>query len=359
LVSDARSLGGRLAGHLPARPDFLLAWPETPGEDCGTTPDTVRASRTARRPASRVPAPPASDNHDDALALLRRGLRLHTRLDYMGGVCGPWAIDHNSATAIWLHLVTRGDGYAHSPAWPRPLHLEEGDLVLFLPHARRHYLAYSAGAPVFGAPGAAKVPLEDGPTGLVCALIELVTPNSPLWRALPAEIVLRRGEGGGPLARLVELIVAEALTPGFASESLIERLFDACFVLVLRHCVEAGLVRAGALAAFQDRRVARVLGLMHAEPARAWTVNDLAATAGVSRTVLNERFTTVVGSAPMEYLAALRMHLAATWLVQPGTSVEAVAARCGYDSASAFSRMFRRHRGMSPGAWRRRRGAPA
>lgn len=303
-----------------------------------------------------MPKRAAEQDPDDALTLLRRGLRLHARLDYVGGVCGPWAIEHNSATAIWFHLVTKGDCYAHSPAWPAPLHLGEGDLVLFLPHAPRHSLAYSGAEPVFDAPGAAKVPLDAGSTGFVCGLIELVTPNSPLWHALPDNIVIRRNEGGGQLPRLVELIVAEARAPGFASESLIERLFDACFVLILRHCIQAGRVRAGALAAFQDRRVARVLGLMHEHPARAWTVSELAARAGISRTVLNERFASVVGSAPMEYLAALRMHLAATWLVEPGASLEAVAARCGYESASAFSRMFRRHHGVSPGAFRRHEG---
>jgi len=303
-----------------------------------------------------VPRVTTTDDHDDALTYLRRGLRLHARLDYVGGVCGPWAIDHNSPSAVWFHLVTHGAGYVHSPTWPQPLRLAEGDLVLFLPHAPRHYLAHSAAEPQFGAPGAAKVPLKDSPTGLVCGLIELVTPISPLWLALPGEIVIRRQESGGALAQLMELIVTEARAPGFASESLIERVFDACFVLVLRHCIESGLVRAGALAAFQDRRVARALGLMHAEPARAWTVNELAAKVAVSRTVLNERFAAVVGSSPMKYLTALRMHLAAGWLLEAGASVAAVAERCGYDSASAFSRSFSHHHGVTPGAWRRRRG---
>jgi AraC-like DNA-binding protein len=300
-----------------------------------------------------VPNQPADSHGDDALAYLRRGLRLHARLDYLGDVCGPWAIDHNSASAIWFHLVTKGDGYAHSPAWQAPLPLYAGDLILFMPHAPRHYLAYSPDPPVFNAPGAAKVPLDEGTTGFVCGLIELVTPKSPLWLALPGEIVIRRGEGRGALAELLALIVTEARAPAFASESLIERLFDACFVLILRHCIDTGLVRAGAIAAFQDRRIARVLGLIHDEPARAWTVDELAARAGVSRTVLNERFVTVVGHAPMQYLAAFRMHLAGTWLHETGASIEDVAARCGYDSVSAFSRMFRRHHGASPGSWRR------
>lgn len=126
-------------------------------------------------------------------------------------------------------------------------------------------------------------------------------------------------------------------------------------MLILRHCIERGLARSGVHAAFQDRALASVLGAIHAEPARARSVSELAARAGLSRTVLNERFSAVVGSAPIEYLRAWRMQVAAEWLLDRGASLDAVAARCGYESASAFSRMFKRHHGVAPSARRRGR----
>ena len=305
--------------------------------------------------ASTMSTPPTEGDQGHGLTHFLRGLRLHARLDYVGGVCGRWAIDHNSDRAIWFHLVTKGDGFVHSPAWSAPLRLGEGDLVLFLPHAPKHYLAYSTDPPEFGLPGAAKVPLAEGSTGFVCGLIELAEPTSPIWRALPGEIVVRASEAGAELAQLLRLVTEEARAARAASHALIERLFDACFVLILRHCIERGLARSGVLAAFQDRALASVLGAIHAEPARAWSVSELAARAGLSRTVLNERFSAVVGSAPIEYLTAWRMQLAAEWLLDRGASLDAVAARCGYESASAFSRMFKRHHGVAPSAWRRGR----
>jgi AraC-like DNA-binding protein len=305
-----------------------------------------------QRSAATVSAPSPPGDLDDALTRLLGALHLRARLDYVGGVCGRWAIDHNSATAIWFHLVTKGDGFVHGSAWPAPLRLNEGDLLLFLPHAPKHYLAWSADKPAFGLPGAAKVPLQQGSTGFVCGSIELSQPDAPLWRALPGDILVRTHDGGNVLQQLVGLILAEAKAPGFASHALIERLFDACFVLILRHCIEAGQVRAGVFAAFQDRRLAVVLGLLHAEPARAWTVHELAERAGLSRTVLNERFASVVGVAPIEYLTAWRMQLAAEGLRARDASIVRVAERCGYDSASAFSRMFKRHHGVPPGAYR-------
>jgi len=80
----------------------------------------------------------------DALTSLVNALNLHAKLVYSGGVCGRWLMDHNSETSVWFHLVSKGQGFVHSPRWPTPLALDSGDLVLFLPHAARHFLSYSA-----------------------------------------------------------------------------------------------------------------------------------------------------------------------------------------------------------------------
>jgi AraC-like DNA-binding protein len=352
--NDRDYLRDRLETCSSVAPGAALALPETP-EFVPGRPQWWIIRSAWRIAAMSTPGPP--DEMDDALTRLLRGLRMHARLDYVGGVCSPWAIDHNSATAIWFHLVTKGDSFVHSGTWPSPQRLDEGDLILFLPHAPKHYLAWSTDTPVFGLPGAAKVPLQEGSTGFVCGLFELAHPQAAMWRALPGEILVRAHAGGDGLAQLVRLILAEAKDPGFASRSLIERLFDSSFVLILRHCVETKQVRAGVFAAFQDRALAKVLGLMHAEPARAWTVPELAERAALSKTVLNERFAAVVGVAPMHYLAAWRMQCAGEWLLARGASIGQVAERCGYESASAFSRMFKRHHGVSPGAYRRGLGS--
>lgn len=295
----------------------------------------------------------------DVLSPLFQNLRLHARIDYIGGVCGRWAIDHNSPHAVWFHLVTKGDGWVHTPAWPAPLRVGEGDLVAFMPHAACHYLSWSPDECEFGVPGAARTSFDEGSTAFVCAAIELESPTALLWRLLPAELLLRRADAGTSLAALVGIIVDEARTQAPASAVLIEHLCDAFFVLILRHCLAHALCDRAVLAALRDARLEQVLNLMHREPARAWTLRELCRQAGVSRSALNERFTALVGCPPMDYLTRWRLRLAADWLRELGMSVERVAERCGYESVSAFSRAFKRHHGAAPGALRRAGGSQA
>jgi AraC-like DNA-binding protein len=91
---------------------------------------------------------------------------------------------------------------------------------------------------------------------------------------------------------------------------------------------------------------------IHAAPERRWTVPDLAATAAVSRSLLDERFRLVLGLSPIRYLTEWRMHIAEELLATTSTGIAAIARRVGYDSEEAFSRAFKRRQGVSPSAWR-------
>ncbi|MFZ2170173.1 MAG: helix-turn-helix transcriptional regulator [Methylococcaceae bacterium] len=137
------------------------------------------------------------------------------------------------------------------------------------------------------------------------------------------------------------------------NDSVVERLCDSLFVLVIRYCIEERLVREGVFAALQDRRLAIVLGLMHQYPWHPWTIPELCSRAGVSKTVLSEEFAAFIGQSPIEYLIAWRLQIAAHWLLEPSMTVEKVTERCGYNSVPAFSKAFKRYFGQSPGSFRR------
>ncbi|TAL48345.1 MAG: AraC family transcriptional regulator [Methylovulum sp.] len=289
----------------------------------------------------------------DALTPLVNALNLHAKLVYSGGVCGHWLMDHNSDTSVWFHLVSKGRGWLYTPGRETPLPLDSGDLILFLPHAARHFLSYSGEHLPCDAADNRMSSWADGESGFVCGEIELAAPKSLLWQALPAEIVIKKNQAGDILTRLIELIISEAAGQRFGSESMVERLCDSLFVLVIRYCIEEGLVQAGVFAAMQDKRLVTVLGLIHEQPWHPWTVAELCTRAGLSKTVLSEKFSALIGSSPIEYLIAWRLQIAACRLKEPGMSVERVAERCGYDSVPAFSKAFKRYFGVSPGAFRR------
>lgn len=280
-------------------------------------------------------------------------LNLKARLIYAGGVCGRWGIDHNSDTAIWFHLLTKGCTWVHYPSRTDRTALEEGDVIVFLPHAERHYLSHSPDELRFDDPHARKTSYEEGTSAFVCALIDPGGPKANVWRTLPAEILVRKREAGSILADLTRHAIDESRQQRFGSFALIERLCDSIFVLMLRHAIERGMFGEGMLGAMQDRRVETALSLIQREPWHPWTVASLGARVGLSRTTLTARFAELVGCAPGEYLTKWRMQLAANCLAESRMGLELVAERCGYCSVSAFSRAFKRHYGVAPGEYRR------
>ena len=110
--------------------------------------------------------------------------------------------------------------------------------------------------------------------------------------------------------------------------------------------------RGGWLASLEDPVVGRALKLLHGSPFEDWTVERLAKEAGVSRSILADRFTDAIGQPPMRYLAHWRLQLAADLVRSTDLGIGEIASRVGYESEAAFSRAFKRHHGKAPGAWR-------
>ena len=101
--------------------------------------------------------------------------------------------------------------------------------------------------------------------------------------------------------------------------------------------------------------LARVLAALHAQPAHAWTAEELAGQAFLSRSAFAERFVRVLGVPPMSYLTRWRMLLAARRLRESPDTLAEIGATVGYESESTFSRAFAREMGVAPGAFRRDR----
>jgi AraC-like DNA-binding protein len=112
--------------------------------------------------------------------------------------------------------------------------------------------------------------------------------------------------------------------------------------------------RGGWLAAARDPVVGAALAQLHGDPARAWTVGDLAGEVGASRSVLVERFARFLGERPVAYLTRWRLQLAARRLETTKDTVVAIAMDVGYRSEASFNRAFKRQFGVPPGRYRNR-----
>jgi len=129
---------------------------------------------------------------------------------------------------------------------------------------------------------------------------------------------------------------------------------EALFIETLRCYVEQLPPEAmGWLAGARDPVVGSALALLHRQPRHPWTVAELAAKVGASRSVLAERFARFLGEPPLTYLARWRMQLAARLLHTTQKTISHVATDVGYESEAAFNRAFKREFGVPPAQYRR------
>jgi AraC-like DNA-binding protein len=193
-------------------------------------------------------------------------------------------------------------------------------------------------------------------TRMVCGFLESSEfLSSPVFRTLPPLLIDRTGDDkvSAVITSTVQeiLVLADTAAPG--SEIMLGRLMELLFIeVVRRYAARLPANATGWFAALNDPLVGRALQFVHAEPARRWTVDDLAREAGASRTVLAERFNEVLGQAPIEYVTNWRMQLAAERIRNSADSFAVIAADVGYGSLPAFSRAFKRVTGTTPGQWR-------
>lgn len=179
---------------------------------------------------------------------------------------------------------------------------------------------------------------------------------SPLF----AEDLMAKPEGGSatPASAAVKARIFRQGCAG--SESVLAKLSELMFIeVVRRHMESMPAERAGWLAGLRDPFVGRALALMHGSPTHDWTIGELGKKVGLSRSVLAERFTDLLGMPPMQYLARWRMQIAASILSDASTNIASIAEEIGYESEAAFSRAFKKLVGVPPSEWRRRTPASA
>ena len=202
-------------------------------------------------------------------------------------------------------------------------------------------------------------PYDTADTAIVCGFLGCdLRPFNPLVEALPRLMHLRADGEDSWIASFVRQAVAESHARRPGGEAMLARMSEMMFVDAVRRFADQQPEHGtGWLAGLRDRFVGRVLALMHEQPERPWTLDELGQQVGLSRSALHDRFVEVVGVAPMQYLTQWRMQAASRMLLESQAGVASIALEVGYESEAAFSRAFKRFVGQPPGAWRRAREA--
>jgi AraC-like DNA-binding protein len=150
------------------------------------------------------------------------------------------------------------------------------------------------------------------------------------------------------LAQLVRMVGEEAAAGKAGQTLVLERLIEILLIEALRN-VPGESVPPGLLRGLADARIATALRLIHEKAHQSWTIASLARASGMSRSAFFDRFTRTVGVRPMAYLQTWRMAIARDLLENHDLSMDEVAQKVGYSSASTFSTAFSRQIGMPPG----------
>lgn len=306
----------------------------------------------------------------DVLSDILGALRLRGSLYFSTEFGRPWGLRVPGLERVArFHLVVRGTTWVRVVPDDTLVRLETGDLVL-IPHGAEHVLADTPdtpcrtvdevveaagftgeGALVYGDAGD-----DGGPTRLVCGHFAFDDAfDHPFLDQLPSALVVRWNEAvqGSPLEGIFRFITREVQEARPGHDEVVRRLSEVLFVQAVRFWADTADHDQGILAALADRGLGQALTAIHREPARRWTVDDLARKAAMGRTAFAQRFSAVVGETPHQYLTLWRIQHARRLLAESHLTLERIALRVGYESAASFSRAFKNAVGSPPGAYRR------
>jgi len=332
----------------------------------------------------------------DVLSDVLRVVRLSGSVFFTADFSLPWAIESpipeklasavipQAECVVLFHILV--DGQCEVACQGHPLMtMESGDVVVF-PRGDQHTMRSHGSVkptPILSvfSPGQYDEPpqLSHGGGGstsrFVCGYLNCDQRFSPLVEALPTMLLVRSrddysaieavdAKGSRPtvvpqgsgtwLGTTLKFTINEARAARPGNAAMLGRLTELMFVEILREYMQRlPASEGGWLAAVNDVHVGKALRLMHTDPVHDWSVEELAKEVAISRSVFAQRFTELLGEAPMRYLANWRMQLAKQMLRDGAGNVQEVATRVGYDSEAAFNRAFKRATGSPPAAWRK------
>lgn len=297
--------------------------------------------------------------------LLQAGLR--RRLLDLRALSPSTALRFPCDRSMGLHMVAQGQAYIHPRDGGDVLVLHAGDIAV-MARGFDHVLATHEGpvdlakvAIATAWPGDAGLPASTGNTVVLSGAYQFWhTPLHPLFAQLPDTYLLRADSlpRFGPLALTLGQLQQELQQPALGTDTIVHGLLDVAFAYGMREIVQRlGDAAQGFGPALRDPQVRQVVGWMHDDCAHPWTLDELAARAGMSRTGLAERFRDTMGDTPLSYLRTVRMQKAVHLLAETRHTLEQVAIEVGYQDAFSFSKVFKRVVGLAPKAFRQQDAA--
>lgn len=313
----------------------------------------------------------------DVLSEVLKVVKLQGALFYNGEFSSPWCVNASSARAlarqfapgaehvIMFHLLTEGRAFVRLENGERDT-LSAGDLVM-IPHGDPHIMGNGGSTTAVNDSEELAEIIQSGlklwrmggggeVTRFVCGYMACEPELSKVFLAgLPRvfKVSIRNDAAGRWLENSIRFSVDQANSFAAGGEAVLSKLSEVVFIEALRaYIARLPQQQTGWLAGARDAEVGKTLTLMHRNPERPWTLADLAKEAGVSRSVLAERFRHYLNETPIAYLTRWRLQLGAQMLSSTSYPVAQIAGEVGYESEAAFNRAFKRDYGVPPARFR-------
>src|SRR5260221_3731197 len=298
----------------------------------------------------------------DWLSRLFEMMPVRGRLDLRCSYGAPWRIEQGpgEVNEIPYHAVLAGSAILEDSAKGKPMPLKAGDILL-LPGNIRHVMHDGSSAAPLPAPNRASLnfTISENPGSgerldLLCGHFAIAPPHDRLLRSyLPPRLVVHAGAQAGQketaaqLAGLVSLMRSEAADDHLGGRAMLNALSTAMFALVLRLASETEDAPRGLLALAGHPRLAPAAAALFSEPARAWSLPELARLCNMSRATLARQFQEKLGRSPSDLLTDIRMMLAANELKRSSLSTGAVAEAVRHPSEAGVHLAFNGHIGAT------------
>ncbi|OED45787.1 hypothetical protein ACH42_04695 [Endozoicomonas sp. (ex Bugula neritina AB1)] len=270
----------------------------------------------------------------DQLSRILNQYSITTGIFYSGRLCGLSSFDKPEEQAGHIHLLRQGS-LVIQEAGKKEVTLSEPTLV-FYPRPVAHFLK----------PGLTDM------AEVVCIEVHYGTgPDNPLANSLPSVIYLPFSQNSR-IQNASEWLFEEAFSKALARQLVMNRICELLTIQLLRHALSSGQVNGGLLAGLTHPKLSKLLDAIHHEPAKQWSLKEMAQVANMSRARFALQFRATVGQTPGDFLTGLRVNLAQKYLRQE-KPVGWTANEVGYDNASGLARAFRSKTGQSPKEWQK------
>lgn len=297
----------------------------------------------------------------DVLSDIIRRIKLSSVVYFNKDFHHPWGMDIPKGNYAQFHLISKGQCLLDYQN--QKIKLFAGDIILF-PFGAPHWLAdvdkstRSPGSQVVSRvmKGMDVFEGDELATTILCGHFEFDNHfDHPSIHHLPEMIIITDDEKREHqwLNQIASLVIQETSKHKNGSKEIIEKLAEILFIYVLRAYMVREKIRSGFYAAINDEKLSKVLSAIHNNVHYKWDLNSLAKEAGMSRTSFFNRFKSLMGESPIQYLTNWRLDKAKELLMESGKTIGQISEEVGYHSEAAFNRLFKKKNAITPLKYRR------